>query len=384
MTRLRATLVSSNVLQASVLPASLLLACALSGCSKQEAAPAPPAAPVSVARVEQKAVPLELRVIGAVEAYSTVEVKAQVNGELTGVHFTEGQDVRRGQLLFTIDRQPFEAELKRAEASLARNQAQAQNAQVQAARYTRLMGEGVVAKEQYEDVITNAEALEAAVRADKAAVENARVQLAYTTLSSPIDGRTGSLKVHRGNIVKANDEKSTLVVINQWTPIYSSFALPEQELSEVRRYLAAGRLKVETTIPQDTRPPIEGTVSFVDNAVDRTTGTIRLKATFANADRRLWPGQFVNVVLTLAEQKDALVVPSEAVQTGQQGLFVWVVKPDQTVESRSVTVARARGSESVIAQGVAAGEIVVTDGHLRLVPGGRVQVKNSAEGGAAK
>jgi multidrug efflux system membrane fusion protein len=334
--------------------------------------------------VEQKAVPLELRVIGAVEAYSTVEVKAQVNGELTGVHFTEGQDVRRGQLLFTIDRQPFEAELKRAEASLARNQAQAQNAQVQAARYTRLMGEGVVAKEQYEDVITNAEALEAAVRADQAAVENAKVQLAYTTLSSPIDGRTGSLKVHRGNIVKANDEKSTLVVINQWTPIYSSFALPEQELSEVRRYLAAGRLKVETTIPQDPGPPIEGSVSFVDNAVDRTTGTIRLKATFANADRRLWPGQFVNVVLTLADEKNALVVPSEAVQTGQQGLFVWVVKPDQTVESRSVTVARARGSESVIAQGVVAGEIVVTDGHLRLVPGGRVQVKNSAEGGAAK
>jgi multidrug efflux system membrane fusion protein len=363
---------------------SLLLAVALSGCSQQQAAPAPPAAPVAVAKVEQKAVPVELRAIGTVEAFSTVDVKAQVDGELTKVHFTEGQDVRKGQLLFTIDRQPFEAELKRAEASLARNQAQAQNAQVQAARYTRLVGEGVVAKEQYEDVVTNAAALEAAVRADKAAVENAKVRLAYTTIYSPIDGRTGSLIVHRGNIVKANDEKSTLVVINQLTPIYSSFALPEQDLSEVRRYMAAGKLKVEATIPQDAGAPIGGVVSFVDNAVDRTTGTIRLKATFSNADRRLWPGQFVNVVLTLAEQKDALVVPSVAVQTGQQGLFVFVVKPDLTVESRQVTVARARGNETVIAQGVAAGETVVTDGHLRLVPGGRVQIKNGAEGGAAK
>ncbi len=364
--------------------ASLLLAAVLSGCSKQEAASPPPAAPVSVATVEQKMVPLELRVIGAVEAYSTVVVKAQVDGELTGVHFTEGQDVRNGQLLFTIDRQPFEAELKRSEASLARNQAQAKNAQVQAARYTRLVGEGVVAKEQYEDVITNAEALEAAVRADKAAVENAKVKLAYTTISSPIDGRTGSLKVNRGNIVKANDEKSTLVVINQLTPIYASFALPEQDLSALRRYMAAGKLAVEATIPQDSGAPAAGVVSFVDNAVDRTTGTIRLKATFANADRRLWPGQFINIVLTLAEEKDALVVPSEAVQAGQQGLFVFVVKPDQTVESRTVTVARARGNESVISQGVAAGERVVTEGHLRLVPGGLVQIKDAPEGSPAQ
>ncbi|MGH9509096.1 MAG: efflux RND transporter periplasmic adaptor subunit [Terriglobales bacterium] len=362
----------------------LFLAMLLGGCSKQQAAPPPPAAPVSVAKVEQKAVPLELRVIGAVEAYSTVDVKAQVDGQLTEVHFTEGQDVRKGQLLFTIDRQPFEADLRRAEASLARNQAEAQNAQMQAARYTRLVGEGVVAKEQYEDVMTKAEALEAAVRADKAAVENAKVRLAYTSIHSPIDGRTGSLRVHRGNIVKANDEKSTLVVINQLTPIYSSFALPEQDLSEVRRYMGAGKLKVEATIPRDAGPPAEGLVTFVDNAVDRNTGTIRLKATFPNNDRRLWPGQFVNVVLTLAEQKDALVVPSDAVQTGQQGLFVWVVKPDLTVESRPVTVARTRQNESVIAQGVSAGDTVVTDGHLRLMPGGRVQIKNPSNGGGGK
>ncbi|MCI0403955.1 MAG: efflux RND transporter periplasmic adaptor subunit [Acidobacteria bacterium] len=373
-----------NHSRSTVVLGSLLLASLVGGCSQQQAAPPPPAAPVSVAKVEQKAVPLELRVIGAVEAYSTVDVKAQVDGQLTGVHFTEGQDVRKGQLLFSIDRAPFEAELQRAEASLARNQAQAQNAQVQAARYTRLVGEGVVAKEQYEDVITNAEALEAAVRADKAAVENAKLRLAYTSIHSPIDGRTGSLKVHRGNIVKANDEKSTLVVINQLTPIYSSFALPEQDLSEVRRYMAAGTLKVEAAIPQDAGPPAQGTVTFVDNAVDRTTGTIRLKATFPNHDRRLWPGQFVNVVLTLAEQKDALVVPSEAVQTGQQGMFVWVVKPDLTVESRPVTVARARQNEAVISRGLAAGETVVTDGHLRLMPGGRVQIKNGPNGRAGQ
>ncbi len=370
--------------RATVVLATLAVTVWLSGCSKQQAAPPPPAAPVSVAKVEQKAVPLELRVIGAVEAYSTVDVKAQVDGQLTEVHFTEGQDVRKGQLLFTIDRQPFEADLRRAEASLARNQAESQNAKIQAERYTRLVGEGVVAKEQYEDVITKAEALEAAVRADKAAVENAKVRLAYTSIHSPIDGRTGSLRVHRGNIVKANDEKSTLVVINQLTPIYSTFALPEQDLSQVRRYMSAGTLKVEATLPQDPGPPAGGTVSFVDNAVDRTTGTIRLKATFSNGDRRLWPGQFVNVVLTLSEEKDALVVPSEAVQTGQQGMFVWIVKPDLTVESRPVTVARTRQNESVIAQGVSAGDTVVTDGHLRLMPGGRVQIKNPTNGGGGK
>lgn len=369
MTHLRKTFVLSSV----------SLAMLLAGCSKQQAAPPPPAAPVSVAKVEQKSVPLELRVIGAVEAYSTVDVKAQVDGQLTEVHFTEGEDVRKGQLLFTIDRQPFEADLRRAEASLARNQAESQNAKMQAERYTRLVGEGVVAKEQYEDVITKAEALEAAVRADKAAVENAKVRLAYTSIHSPIDGRTGSLRVHRGNIVKANDEKSTLVVINQLTPIYSTFALPEQDLSQVRRYMSAGKLKVEAAIPQDPGPPAGGTVSFVDNAVDRTTGTIRLKATFPNSDRRLWPGQFVNVVLTLAEEKDALVVPSQAIQTGQQGMFVWVVKPDLTVESRTVTVERTRQNESIIAQGLAAGETVVTDGQLRLMSGGHVQIKNSTD-----
>ena len=363
---------------------SVSLAMLLAGCSKQEAAPPPPAAPVSVAKVQQKSVPLELRVIGAVEAYSTVDVKAQVDGQLTEVHFTEGDDVRKGQLLFTIDRQPFEADLRRADASLARNQAESQNAKMQAERYTRLVGEGVVAKEQYEDVITKAEALEAAVRADKAAVENAKVRLAYTSIHSPIDGRTGSLRVHRGNIVKANDEKSTLVVINQLTPIYSTFALPEQDLSQVRRYMSAGKLRVEATIPQDAGAPAEGTVSFVDNAVDRNTGTIRLKATFSNSDRRLWPGQFVNVVLTLSEEKDALVIPSQAVQTGQQGMFVWVVKPDLTVESRTVTVERTRQSESVIAQGLAAGETVVTDGQLRLMSGGRVQIKNPDNGGGGK
>ncbi|HXE89460.1 MAG TPA: efflux RND transporter periplasmic adaptor subunit [Terriglobales bacterium] len=348
----------------------------LAGCSKQQAAPVPPAAPVTVARVVQKTMPVELSAIGSVEPTSSVAVKSQVAGELIGVHFTEGQDVRAGQLLFTIDRRPLEAELRRAEASLARDEAQLKNARAQAVRYTRLVEEGVVAKEQYDAIVANAEALEAAVNADRAAVENARVQLAYTTIYSPVDGRTGSLMVHKGNVVKENDEKSQLVVINRITPIYVSFTLPEQHLAEVRRYMAEGKLTVQATIPQDSGPPVEGVVSFVNNEVDRTTGTIRLKATFPNQDRRLWPGQFVDVRLKLTAQPNAIVIPAQAIQSGQQGDFVFIVKPDQTADSRQIKVARVQDGQAVIAEGLEVGETVVTDGQIRLVPGARVEIKN--------
>jgi len=354
----------------------------LLGCSRQQAAPPAPSAPVTVAKVEQKTVPVELRTIGAVEPTSTVAVKAQVTGELTGVHFTEGQDIRRGQLLFTIDRRPLEAELRRAEASLARNLAQAHNARTQAARYTRLVEEGVVAREQYDQAVANADALEAAVRADRAAVENARVQLDYAEIYSPIAGRTGTLMVHRGNLVKANDEKVPLVTINQLAPIQVAFALPERYLPDVRKYMAGGKLKVRVAFPQEMDRPVEGVVDFVENAVDRSTGTIRLKASFANTDRRLWPGQFVDVQLRLTEEPGALVVPEQAVQSGQQGQFVFVVKSDLTAESRPVTVARLQGGEAVIAAGLAAGETVVTDGQIRLAPGVRVEIKQ--EGGGEK
>jgi multidrug efflux system membrane fusion protein len=218
---------------------------------------------------------------------------------------------------------------------------------------------------------------EATIQADRAAVERVRLQLEYSTIRSPIDGRTGSLMVHEGNLVKANDKDSVLVVINQLTPIYVTFAVPEQELPAVQRHLAAGQLSVEAAIPQSAEPPEQGVLSFVDNTVDRATGTIRLKATFANPDRRLWPGQFVNVVLTLAAQPDAIVVPSQAVQTGQNGTYVYVVRADRTAEVRPVVVARQREGEAVIQQGLQPGETVVTDGQLRLTSGSQVEVKGS-------
>ncbi len=336
------------------------------------------AVPVMIATVIQKTVPVELRAIGNVEAYSTISVKSQVEGQLELVHFHEGQDVQKGALLFAIDPRPFEAALKQAEANLARGTAQAKRAQADAERYTKLFEAGIVSKEQYDQFRTGAEALEAEVRADRAAVENARIQLGYCTIRSPLAGRTGSLIIHQGNVVKAND--ITLVVINQIRPIYASFAVPEKYLAGLKSHMASGRLRVKVVIPNDEIHPVEGVLTFVDNAVDATTGTIRLKGTFANKEARLWPGQFVNVSLTLAAQPNAVVVPSQAVQTGQQGQYVFVVKPDLTAEARPVVVNRSLGGETVIDGGLQPGEKVVTDGQLRLVPGAKVEVKNTPVG----
>ena len=308
------------------------------------------------------------------EAYNTVSIKAQVNGVVSRVHFTEGQDVRKGALLFTIDPRPFEAALKQAEAQLAKDRAQARFALEQVRRYGDLLKDGIVTQDQYDQLKANADALEAAIAADRAAVDNARVQLGYCYIRSPIDGRTGNLAVRVGNLVKANDEP-VLVTINQLTPIYVSFTVPEKELPEIKKYLSGGRLKVEAVAPNDPKGPEEGTISFLDNAVDTTTGTIRLKGTFANSGLRLWPGQFVNCALTLTYLSNAVVVPTSAVQTGQQGEYLFVVKRDGTVEMRPVAVALAGGGESVIARGVKPGETVVTDGQLRLVPGAKVEVK---------
>jgi multidrug efflux system membrane fusion protein len=333
-----------------------------------------PAAPVAAAVAVLKTVPLEIRAIGNVEAYNTVSIKAQVNGVVSRVHFTEGQDVRKGALLFTIDPRPFEAALKQAEAQLAKDRAQARFALEQVRRYGDLLKDGIVTQDQYDQLKANADALEAAIAADRAAVDNARVQLGYCYIRSPIDGRTGNLAVRVGNLVKANDEP-VLVTINQLTPIYVSFTVPEKELPEIKKYLSGGRLKVEAVAPNDPKGPEEGTISFLDNAVDTTTGTIRLKGTFANSGLRLWPGQFVNCALTLTYLSNAVVVPTSAVQTGQQGEYLFVVKRDGTVEMRPVAVALAGGGESVIARGVKPGETVVTDGQLRLVPGAKVEVK---------
>ncbi len=336
------------------------------------------AVPVTVATVIQKAVPVQVRTIGTVEAYSTVSVKAQVTGELTSVHFKEGQDVKKGELLFTIDRRSYEADLMQAEANLARDIAQAQDAEAQAHRSEKLMQEGIIAKEQSDRVRANADALQAAVRADRAAVENARLRLSYCSIFSPLDGRTGSLIVHQGNLVKAN-EAPALVVINQIQPIYVNFSVPEQYLAEIKKYMVAGKLKVEAFLPNDHENPQHGLLTFVDNAVNSATGTIRLKATYANKEKRLWPGQFVDVVLTLTTQPNALVVPSQALQTGQGGQYVFVVKMDLTAEPRPVVVGRTVGGDTVIEQGLQPGERVVTDGQLRLVPGAKVEVKSALE-----
>ena len=357
-----------------------LLGCALLiSCSASKAPPPRvTAVPIFAATVEQKDVPLQVKAIGAVEAYSNVSVKTQITGELTGVHFKEGQDVRKGQLLFTLDKRPFEAALKQAQGMLAKDQAQAANARAQAKRYESLNKAGVVSKEEYEQMQSNADALEAAVLADQAAVENARVQLVYCTIYSPIDGRTGPLLIHQGNMIKANDTPF-LVSINQVQPIYATFTVPEQNLADIKRYSGQGKLRVQAFIPNDTRGPATGWLSFIDNTVDQATGTIKLKGEFPNADRRLWPGQFVDVVLTLAQQPTAIVVPSQAIQNGQIGQFVLVIKPDMTVEARPVTIDRSTDGQAVIAKGLAAGEQVVTDGQLRLVPGvTKVELKQAA------
>lgn len=356
----------------------LILLLALCACSaKKEPPKAQPPVPVTVAIAAQKSVPVQIRAIGNVEAYNTVSIKAQVNGAIARVHFREGDDVLKGALLFSIDPRPFEAALKQSEAVLAKDRAQAKFAREQVQRYGSLLKDGIVTQDQYDQLAANADAYDAAIAADRAVVDNARIQLGYCYIRSPIDGRTGNQAVKLGNLVKANDVP-VLVTINQITPIYATFTVPEKELVEIKSYLGAGKLNVDAVIPNDPKGPENGTISFLDNTVDMTTGTIKLKGTFANAARRLWPGQFVNVVLTLTTIPNAVVVPTQAIQTGQQGQFVFVVRPDRTVESRPVTVGFAMGNESVIGKGVSPNETIVTDGQLRLIPGARVEVKNSA------
>ena len=357
------------------------IACAIAVCCLQlacsntkAAAPSIPAVPVVAAAVEQRDVPVQVQAIGSVEAYSMVAVKTQITGQLTRVNFREGQDVKKGDLLFELDKRPFEADLKKQEANLARDIAQAELAHVQVKRYAALLTEGVIAKEQYDQIQSNADALDAAVQADKAAVENARVQLQYCSIYSPINGQVGTQLIHEGNMLKAKDVP--LVNINQIEPIRVAFTVPEQFLADVKRFAVGGKLPVQAAIQGDNRPAV-GKLSFIDNTVDTTTGTIKLKGEFANNDRRLWPGQFVNVTLTLNTQPNAIVVPSQAVNTGQQGQFVFVIKPDMTVETRPVKVIRSAGGQSVIDKGLAAGEQVVTDGQLRLVPGAKVELKQA-------
>lgn len=364
-----------TVLAAMSLAALLFLA----ACSGNDANPKTGrvremSVPVTVATATSKSMPVQITAIGTVEAYSTVMIKSQVNGQIVGMHFTEGQDVKKGDLLFTIDPRPFQADLDKQIATLAKDEAQLANAKAQARRWEELKNQGVAAKEQADAIITTAQAMEATVNADRAAVEASRVQLQYTKIYAPISGRTGNVTVKEGNLVSANGAVS-LVTINQISPIFATFTVPEQSLTDIKRYMASGRLTV-TAQPQG-QPPVEGKLTFVDNTVDATTGTIKLKATFENTNRLLWPGQFVTSVLTLATQRDATVIPSQAVLNGQQGTYVYVAKKDNTVESRNVIVQRTNGLEAVIASGVQPGESVIADGQLRLVPGAKIEVKGA-------
>ncbi len=363
--------------------------------------------PVLVAVAAQKNVPVEIQVIGNVEAYSTISVKAQVTGQLTNVYFHEGDFVKKGDLLFRIDPRPLEAALDQvkanvsrdqatlgqAQANLARDSAQARYAESQATRYQQLFEQKIISRDQAEQLRANADAVAQAVAADKAtiesaraaigasqaSVENAQVQLSYTNIRSPIDGRTGNLTVKQGNVVMANSQE--LMTINEVEPIYVTFAVPESQLPAIKTYMAEGKLPVSARPQDDPGGEETGVLTFVDNAVDTTTGTIKLKGTFPNHGHKLWPGQFVRVTLRLTMRRDAVVVPNEAVQAGQNGSFVYVVKQDRTVDSRAITTGARVDQDMVVESGLQPGETVVTEGQLRLAPGSRVAIRDGRGGG---
>jgi len=350
-----------------------------SGARERKGSARTPAVPVSVAAAQQQSVPVRLHAIGNVEAYATVALKARVDGQIVAVNFREGQEVKRGEVLFRIDARPFEAALRQAEANALRDAAARDQARSQERRYQELLEKTFVSKEAYAQIATNAQTAEATAKASQAALENARLNLEYCTIASPIDGVVGRVLLQAGNLAKANDV-NPLVVINQVRPAYVNFAVPEQALPEVRRHMAGGALAVAASASGADRPLAEGQLVFVDNAVDPSTGTIRLRARFENRDAALWPGQFVNVSLRLYEQADAILVPARAVQTGPEGQFVYVVRPDMTAELRKVSVERTDGEVAVIGKGVAKGEQVVTQGQLRLGPNTRVQIGKPAGG----
>jgi len=355
-------------------------AIALSGCGKKQEVQAAgpggsgrPPAPVVVATVEQHDIPIQIAAIGNVESYQTVQIRSQVNGQIEKIFFKEGDDVHQGQLLFQLDKRPFQADLEKAIGALRRDEAQAVNSKAQAERYSALEGQGVMSHEQADQWSATSKADAAAVYADKAAVDAARVQLQYTDIFAPMNARTGSLMINVGNLVKANDTPY-LVQLNQVTPIYVTFTVPETQLSEVRRYASSG-LKVLAYPKGQTGNATEGRLTFIDNGVDVQTGTVKLKGTFTNKDRRLWPGEFVDVALNLSTQKNAILVPTKAIQTGQQGQYVYVVTPQSTAESRIVRTAGTYQSFTLVEDGLSPGEKVVVNGQLRVAPNAKVIVQ---------
>src|ERR1700688_4998964 len=347
-----------------------------SGCAKPQAAP-PARLPtrVTVAKVVQKTVPVEVTTVGTVEAISTISIRTQVAGEVQEIHFKEGDFVKKGQVLLTIDPRPYEAALAQAKAGLARDKATGTYNRAQAQRYKTLFDQGVVPAEQVDSFTSAADASDAIVNADEGAVKTAQLNLEYCTINSPLDGRTGTVMVKAGNLVKVADVP--IVVINQVNPIYVNFTVPQQYWPDIKQDVDRSALHVTVTIPQNSGRSVEGTLTFVDNIVDSTTGTIHLRGTFDNSQNRLWPGLYVSVLLTLSQQPNAIVVPAHSVVTTQQASYVYVVKTGETVEQRTVVPNRTIENETVIDKGLQPGEIIVTDGQVNLVPGAKVEAKSS-------
>lgn len=380
--------------------------CCLAGCKKNateaKGPPRAPVAPVVVGKASTASIPIEVAVVGTTEASETVQVKAQVAGQIVRVGFTEGQVVEKGALLFQIDDRPYQqsltqaeaavardrAALQQAEANIVRDSAQAKYSEAEAKRYVELSAAGVVSKTQLDQMRTTAdkdtssllatraglESLKANLASDLSAVEKAKLDIAYCAVRSPIAGRTGTILVHAGNVIKANE--TNLVVVNRTTPLFATFSVPELHLGTIRKLQAAARLPVRASLKDSPKAVATGTLAVIDNAVDPATGSIRLKATFPNTDGMFWPGQFVDVVLGLGQVTNATVVPSEAVQPGQKGPFVYRVKPDQTVEVVQVTVGETYRSQTVVS-GLNPGDEVVTDGQLRLAPKMKVRKTKS-------
>jgi len=356
---------------------------AASGCTRQAEKPkGRPPALVATAAASQQDVSVQLKAIGSMEPSESVTIRTQISGELVKVAFREGQDVQKGALLIQLDPRVYQAAIRKAEATLARDRVILANARKDYERYSQLVKDGIVTQEQTEGYRTRAESAAADVAADQAALDNAREQLAYCTIYAPISGRLGILAVDRGNVVKANE--TVLVTINKLSPIHATFTIPEKELPEVKRHLAEGKLAVEAEVPGSAGIREKGFVSFFDNTVDPATGTIRVKAAFENADKQLWPGQFVNLSITLAVKSKAVVVPSQAIQTGQKGQYVFVVKQDATAEIRPVVAGPVTQGVTVIEKGLQPGEQVVIDGQMRVVPGGKVEIKQPEKPGAVK
>ena len=354
----------------------------LTGCAKKVEKPKgrPPALVITAPATVQN-IPVMIKAIGNMEASEVVAIRSQISGQLTNVAFREGQEVAKGALLFQLDARSYQAELKKAEASLARNQTIMKNATKDYERYSQLVKDGIVTQEQAEGYRTKAESAAADVAADKASVENARTQLSYCTITSPISGRLGALVTDRGNVIKAND--TVLVTINKLAPINASFTINDKELAALKSQMAAGKVSVSAEVPGTTGLKEKGVITFVDNSIDAATGMIRIKASFDNSKKLLWPGQFVNLSLTMAVLNNAVVVPSQAIQTGQNGQFVFVVTKENSAEIRPVSTGPASQGVTVITKGLQAAEQVVIDGQMRVVPGGKVETKQPEKAAAS-